>query len=79
MVLNKKKYIFNDLFSNELISFIGNNFTISTKGLKWELINQRFLKNSPLPIRNENLSNTVEIEIHKGKVLAIFDITKFFY
>jgi thiamine pyrophosphokinase len=81
MVLNnsKSKYIFNDLFPNELISFIGNNFTISTKGLRWELLNQRFSNNSSLPIRNENLSKTVEIEVHKGKVLAIFDITKFFY
>ena len=51
---------------------------LSTTGLKWELSNNILHIDGILGLRNETISDHIEIIVKKGKALIILDITNFF-
>lgn len=51
---------------------------LSTKGLKWELSNKLLHVDGVLGLRNETISNRIEITVKKGKAIIILDISNFF-
>jgi thiamine pyrophosphokinase len=55
-----------------------NKTTLSTKGLKWELSNKLLHVDGILGLRNETISNHIEITLKKGKAIIIQDISNFF-
>lgn len=56
----------------ELLSIIPHpTATISSKGLKWELSNQKLSINGKSGIRNEALGTEIKIQIHHGKAIII--------
>ncbi len=78
LVLTKDKIRLQLKFKSNISIIPSNNTKITTKGLKWELNNQKLDINGTLAIRNTNVAEFVEFEIVTGRALIILDITEFF-
>jgi thiamine pyrophosphokinase len=60
------------------ISFlILSDVVLSTKGLKWELDNSHLKLDGTMPIRNENTSKEISIDIKNGKAMLVLDVSDF--